>query len=195
MLIIGDVHGKVDAYKKIVESYPEGTIQVGDFGFSKEHIWHIKNIDSKHKINFGNHDDTTFLLFKHSLGACAVNTQLNLMTMRGAKSIDKMHRVKGIDWFEDEELTYEELADVVLIYDRHKPTIMVTHDCPSSVRQEMFNIPNSPPNKSKTTAALQAMLELHQPDLWIFGHHHKHKDEIINGTRFICLEELETFEI
>lgn len=49
--------------------------------------------------------------------------------------------------------------------------------------------------KSQTRTMLQKMFEEHKPELWIFGHHHKSKDEVINGTRFICLDELETFEI
>jgi hypothetical protein len=38
MIIIGDVHGKVQEYQKILQAYPEHEyIQVGDFGFSREH--------------------------------------------------------------------------------------------------------------------------------------------------------------
>ena len=68
---------------------------------------------------------------------------------------------------------------------------MITHDCPHEARKQLFGIDE----KSITTNGLQAMFESHQPDLWVFGHHHKSKNELINGTRFICLTELETMVI
>ena len=42
MIIIGGVHGKLKEYWDIIHSIPNQnkTIQVGDFGFSKEHFWH-----------------------------------------------------------------------------------------------------------------------------------------------------------
>ena len=64
LLIIGDVHGKVNEYWKILQKWDKRhcSIQVGDFGFKKQHEWHLKNIDfSQHQINFGNHDDYSFL--------------------------------------------------------------------------------------------------------------------------------------
>lgn len=73
-----------------------------------------------------------------------------------------------------------------------RPKIVVSHDCPQSVMMQLFRYPE----KSQTRTMLEMMFQEHQPELWIFGHHHKSKDEIINGgTRFICLSELETFEI
>jgi hypothetical protein len=35
------------------------------------------------------------------------------------------------------------------------------------------------------------MWETHQPELWIFGHRHVPFDQVANGTRFVCLAELE----
>jgi len=34
-------------------------------------------------------------------------------------------------------------------------------------------------------------LKEHRPKLWVFGHHHKSFDKVIDGTRFVCLAELE----
>ena len=42
---------------------------------------------------------------------------------------------------------------------------------------------------------LQMMLNEHEPELWIFGHHHRSVDQYVNNCRFKCLAELETFEI
>jgi hypothetical protein len=65
---------------------------------------------------------------------------------------------------------------------------MVTHDCPmffySTGLKKQIIIP------SVTAQALDSAFEKHQPELWIFGHHHVNVDVTIKGTRFICLNEL-----
>ena len=191
IIVIGDVHGKINRYKKILDtnnSYK--SIQVGDFGFKREHKWHLENIDStKHKINFGNHDDYTFLNKPHSLGNFSLNGKI--MTIRGADSIDKAYRTENKDWWRNEELNYTEMQQAIDAFSIYKPEIVITHDCPQQVRSQLFGINE----KSITSNGLQAMFEIHQPDLWIFGHHHKFKNEPINGTRFMCLAELDCFII
>lgn len=72
---------------------------------------------------------------------------------------------------------------------------MVTHDCPESVSLELFikngnSIGGTTQFKTRTASALQTMFEIHQPELHIFGHWHNNVDQVINGTRFICLDEL-----
>ena len=97
------------------------------------------------------------------------------------------------------ELNYQETNDVFDAYLRIKPEIVVTHDCPASVAEILFGMPTSGVNKqffkSTTRELLQGLFEEHQPRLHLFGHHHKSKDMIINGTRFICLAELETYNL
>jgi hypothetical protein len=39
------------------------------------------------------------------------------------------------------------------------------------------------------------MFSIHKPDLWIFGHWHCDADEVIDGTRFICLNELSYVDV
>lgn len=189
-LIIGDVHGKINEYWKIIQKTNLKSIQVGDFGFKKEHEWHLKNIDSaKHKINFGNHDDYAYLNKPHSLGNYSVIG--DIMTVRGADSIDKAYRIKDISWWEEEELTYDQMQNAIDSYMANKPSIMISHDCPQGIREHIFSIHD----KSITSNGLQVMFEYHQPDMWVFGHHHKSISIKINGTKFICLNELETIII
>lgn len=192
ILLIGDVHGKVDQYKKIINYHKGRSIQIGDFGFKVEHDWHLNNVDSfQHHILFGNHDYYPYLKRNHSLRNFSFINFGQIMTLRGAFSIDKMCRKEGRDWFNNEELTYNEMQYAISHYLRNKPRIVISHDCPHEVRQYLFNIHD----KSITSNGLQIMFEDHQPDIWIFGHHHMSKSETINGTRFICLAELETFII
>lgn len=190
LLLIGDVHGKVNDYWKIVSQTKMCSIQVGDFGFKKQHEWHLKNIDfTQHQINFGNHDDYTFLHEPHSLSNYSIGNEH--MTIRGADSIDKAYRTENVNWWKNEELDYQEMQRAIDHYINNKPKLMITHDCPQVVRQHLFGITE----KSMTSNGLQAMFENHQPELWVFGHHHKSKDVVINGTRFVCLAELETMVV
>lgn len=192
LMVIGDVHGKTMYYKWLLDDHNGPSIQVGDFGFKREHEWHMKNIDpTLHKINFGNHDDTTFVHEKHSLGDSHYDKKLNLMTVRGAYSIDKHHRDEGRDWWRNEQISYYQMDTAIAKCRFHQPKIMVTHDCPSSIKEKFFGYTD----KTLTNQGLQVMFEGHKPELWIFGHYHKSMDEVVDGTRFICLKELETIVI
>jgi len=190
--IIGDAHGKIGRYKEIVDNCGF-SICVGDFGFKKEWDWYLNTIDlTHHFINSGNHDYGPYMSDKtKSLGNFSYFEKLGIFTVRGAFSIDKIHRTEGLDWFSNEELTYNEGLQCFDEYVKLKPNIVVSHDCPHSVRKELFGINE----KSNTSNLLQAMFEQHQPELWVFGHHHMHQYQVINKTQFICLEELNTIKI
>lgn len=195
--IIGDVHGKTDQYKKIVDNC-ESSICVGDFGFREEWCWlinHKNNQDKNglwnHWIVMGNHDYIPFSHTYPSIKDHAFWPKENIFMVRGAESVDKHYRVEGQDWFSNEELNYQEQLKAFDKYCECKPKIVISHDCPQMVVGELFGIYD----KSQTRSMLEMMFQEHQPELWIFGHHHKSKDRIINGTRFICLDELETFEL
>lgn len=191
LTFIGDPHGKVNEYKALTEKYKK-TICVGDFGFKTQWEWHKKNIDpAYHWIVPGNHDYPPMFHEDFCLGNFKFIPEFNLFTVRGADSIDKHLRTEGIDWFENEELTYPEGLECLDLYEKCKPNIVVSHDCPQSVMTSLFGYPD----KSRTRQLLESMFEIHQPNLWVFGHHHRSKDVQILGTRFVCLAELETLTI
>jgi predicted phosphodiesterase len=192
LLVIGDVHGKIKQYNEIISKHNGCSIQVGDFGFDIEHEWFLSNVDyDNHKVVFGNHDDYSFLNSPHSLSNYSYDPINGLMTVRGAFSIDRHRRTENKDWWANEELNYAEMQEAIDFYVTNRPKIMITHDCPHDIRNMMWGIND----KSITSNGLQFMMESHQPDLWIFGHHHNPIDEVINGIRFICLGELETIII
>jgi hypothetical protein len=77
---------------------------------------------------------------------------------------------------------------------------MITHDCPTSVALEMFlskglGFGDNKQIKTRTGEALQAMFEIHQPELWVFGHWHNTLKQEINGTIFQCLGELDFIDV
>jgi len=193
MMVIGDVHGKVNKYKEIIDQ-TEQSIQLGDFGFHGSHDWHKLNVDgSKHKILFGNHDCYPYINEEYSLGdhSCLYLENTKIFTVRGALSIDKYRRTHGVDWFSNEELSYAEANRAIEDFVKFKPNIVLSHDCPSSVAQRLFGYTDH----STTSRNLQYMLDEFPPDLWIFGHYHRSIVETKFKTKFICLSELETIDI
>ncbi len=209
MLIVGDVHGKVNQFLDIVADYrsksSELIIQLGDLGFQKQ--WNevrqycLDNGEYNLRIIPGNHDDY-HRYNARSKGYVWTNVNPILVNdiwkdtpdffgLQGANSIDKHLRTEGRDWFPNEEMSYTELGSAIDWYIEQKPKYMFSHTCPSSVKKQLFGYDES----SRTEQALQVMFELHQPEYHFFGHFHSHRDEVINGTRFICLAELQTYEL
>lgn len=81
-----------------------------------------------------------------------------------------------------------------------KPRVMVTHDCPEEVAQEMVKITHmgikmNPEFASRSRQAFQSMWSAHSPQVWVFGHWHHSFDHVLRGTRFVCLAELEWKDI
>lgn len=191
MILIGDVHGKTKQYHAIIQELDEDSIQLGDLGFAEEHLWFLKNVDySRHKHLGGNHDDPSYCRYMpHTLGDYGMYK--DMFFVRGAYSIDKQYRTFGMDWWPEEELSIAEGNEALELYTQIKPSIVLSHDAPHDIRYHFWGIEN----KSYTSSLLQEMLDIHRPNLWVFGHHHERKDETILGTRFVCIEELGTLKI
>ena len=118
------------------------------------------------------------------------------MYLGGALSIDREFRVEGFSWWSDEELSTPDLNTMVDVYVNTRPEIMVTHDCPESIaRLMMVKVNSKLEMASRTRQALQSMFEFHQPVVWLFGHWHESLDKVVDGTRFICLAELEHIDL
>lgn len=190
MTIIGDVHGQVDRYWKLIQGLQGSSVQLGDFGFRREHLWHLAHVDgSKHRILFGNHDFYPLLHHTHSLGNWWLED--GVLYVRGARSVDRMLRTEGVDWWADEELDYAQFDALLGFALANRPQLIVSHDCPQGVNRNVFGHEE----KSRTGQALQRLLEICEPRLWVFGHHHRSVDVTLDGTRFKCLAELEPFEL
>lgn len=193
-LVIGDIHGKLDKYANIVrfaDFYGYNTLTVGDNGFQKEWEWGLKNLNvEKHRWLMGNHDFYPYLNCSLSLGNYGIIYD-KYFFVRGAKSIDRSHRLEGYDWFSNEELSYKEMLDCLTLYEESKPKIVITHECPDIVCEELFGINEH----SSTRKFLNELFDIHQPDFWFFGHFHKSRKKNIKGCQFQCLAELEYVQL
>ena len=210
MRFIGDVHGKFSGYKAIIKDCP-ASIQVGDMGvgFLRTHgprvgeeysnPPHYAMIRGNHRFIRGNHDSPEACA-RHSQWIPDGTIEDGTMFIGGALSIDKAFRIEGYSWWQDEELSSNELSNLVDKFIAEKPRVMITHECPEEIAIELVReIRNEtkldPRFASRTRQALQSMWSAHSPELWIFGHWHHSFDREIRGTRFICLTELEYMDL
>lgn len=204
MILIGDVHGKYDRYKKITEGLKD-TIQVGDMGVgfvSPRSGREMRNphfdwmVENNHRFIRGNHDNPS-VCTRHRQFIPDGTIEDDVMFIGGALSIDKNYRIEGLDYWSDEEISYEKLGYLISIYSEVKPRIMITHECPEYIAHDLnhrrFKL--DPMFASRTRIALQNMWEIHKPEIWVFGHWHISWKKDVLGTRFICLNELEMTEI
>lgn len=183
MLVIGDVHGKFEEYHELIKNR-DRSIQVGDMGIDYSGL---RTSGSNHYFIQGNHDN-----YKINHPQCLNNFGMldGIFYIRGAYSIDRWRKIEGETWFADEELTNNEMTEAVSLFERQKPEIVISHDCPQCIASN-FGVYD----KTMTRNGLQTMFQIHQPRLWLFGHHHRSMVDEFWGTEFRCLAELETYEV
>ncbi len=213
--IIGDVHGKIQEYGKIVDRANEAglyTLQIGDLGFSDTYnfLMSAREFDiGVNKFFRGNHDDYEFetkfpeqtKFSEFNLGEYG-HVRLNgvkLFFVRGAFSIDYMLRTPMVDWWENEQIKSDKHNEIIKLYAEIKPDIVVTHDCPDNIGKDgilksdwfldSFGY-DSDTFSTTTGKLLQSLFEMHQPSEWVFGHYHVNWKKLVNGTRFRCIQEL-----
>lgn len=201
-IYIGDVHGLFRPYKQIIRAHPN-TIQVGDLGIGfrrndassspRENPPYDEMVKANARFIRGNHDNPNSCR-RHSQWIADGMIENGTMFIGGANSIDKEFRFPGLSWWEDEELSQADMLKIMDIYLQNKPHTMVTHDAPLSAIAKIPHTHHFMDN-SRTQQFLQALWNEHKPKLWIHGHHHKTVDNMIEGTRFVCLAELEVRDL
>lgn len=204
--LIGDVHGKFKPYRNLIRDVPF-SIQVGDMGvgFMGWRGGELRPLtnppydamsEGRHLFIRGNHDNPE--VCKRQKFWIPDGTVVDgIYCLGGAVSIDRAYRTEGLDWWPDEELSYAELDRMIDDYAAIKPEIVVTHDCPASVANEIlaaFNM-RKIEDGSRTREALERMLAIHQPRLWVFGHWHVSLRFQRGRTMFQCLNELEHVDV
>lgn len=186
--IIGDVHGKIDAYVELTKN-DAYSIQVGDMGIGFNEV--VLPERNQHFFIHGNHDNPDECA-KHPnfLGRFGQATiaGVKIFFVSGGYSIDQYRRKEGVTWWRNEELSTAESFDCCLTYGDIKPDIVISHDCPSIIRNELMSHHQE---KTTTVNMLSAMFEIHRPKHWFFGHHHVSHTQTLLGTTFQCLAELE----
>jgi len=210
--IIGDVHGKFQEYIALTKGC-DYSIQVGDMGFDYSELKAIN--EDNHKFIGGNHDnydkyyasshviESTGTTGKSKDFGTATHGGLDFFFLRGGFSIDWKQRQKSFlmggakTYWDNEELSIEEMEMALWQYQKMKPDVMITHECPRSISKHvgdnkilgMFGY-NPDRFTTKTSELLEMMFQYHQPKQWYFGHYHNDWYDEINGTQFRCINEL-----
>lgn len=211
---IGDVHGKFGRYRTILQTSPHRTHQVGDMGVGFLRWPHGEPqanppfdlmVEKEATFHRGNHDSPK-VCREHKQCIQDGTVIDNMMFIGGALSIDKAMRIPDFSWWENEELPSSELRIMKMVYGVNAPPIMVTHECPESIAEMIVGsladlarpgqkIKLDPRFASRTRFAFESMFRAYKPKLWLFGHWHVPFDQVVNGTRFICLPELACLDV
>jgi len=209
LILIGDVHGKFGAYKRLLaQAADEPTFQVGDMGvgFGRP----LEKQAPHHRFIRGNHDNPEACQeHPNYAGEWGYDKNMKLFFIGGAYSVDGPLRRKMMEenpmerriWWPDEELSDDQLAAAFGMYRETKPEIMVSHDCPQSIAKKLIDSMTVKPMggfgvvSSRTSEWLEKMFSAWQPRLWFFGHYHRDWSREVNGTAFQCLNELSAVQL
>ena len=216
--IISDLHGSREAHLAHI-SQADYTLQIGDLGFDYDYLLEEGVCPEHHKFIGGNHDNYDVIAqvphYLGDYGVWSIPGLGDLFYVRGGWSIDRKHRcnynqcdsdgniVRFKDLWDEEEMSYEQCNKAIELYQQVKPKILISHECPFNIVQYVTN-PIFAHNfgydsgviRTRTNMALQAMTDFHRPKLHIFGHYHKHFDQVIDGVtgqKLICESDREHF--
>lgn len=210
---LGDIHGSWGILKQVFSRYRDNRIiQVGDLGlgflpleYEKNYLGELvpTNADPDpeafpdiFKFIRGNHDNPSKCReYPNYLGDFGVDKETGIFFVSGGFSIDFKLRTPGMDWWYDEELSMSQFNEAIELYEKTKPKFVLSHEPPIEVHDLLTT--QSAFGPSRTSQALQAMLDIHRPDFWVFGHHHKVWRKTIQGTQFACaaINQVLTFDI
>jgi predicted phosphodiesterase len=199
VVFLGDIHGEFSRIARTLHRYPgDIVVQVGDMGLGMPYFKRYRRMwvpdpnrkdpeefDPRFRFIRGNHDDPAACRkYPNYLGDFGVDPATGIFVLSGGESIDRAERIEGRDWWADEQLSYAELEKAIDSYRLARPRVVVSHECPDSVMRLLHSHHLQP---SRTSQALEAMLRIHRPDLWVFGHHHKTWEKKLEGTFFVCM--------
>jgi hypothetical protein len=196
LIVIGDIHGKVDRYLKLLARHRgEPSVQLGDFGIGFPGDEPLPPLHGNAWFIRGNHDNPkaarSHANYLDDYGSKTID-EIRIFFLSGAWSSDQWHRTEGVNWWRDEELRAAELLAAFELYARLKPEIVLTHDGPDEAVRSLLagQAAHKELARTSTGNALNAMLDAHRQGKWIFGHWHSRFRWQIGGTEFRCLPEL-----
>lgn len=205
ILFIGDTHAHFDgmdeiarwAAKLIYESgkgYIDRIVQVGDFGIWPGYAYHqdlfpVEFID-------GNHENFEILKngdYKKHFDAVHIprgTIKNGILFVGGATSIDKSQRMKGWDWFEEENISTSDEYRILDAIDSYGAEIraVVAHDAPWRVYPSVVHGIKADRETDPNARVLDNIFDLVKPKIWVHGHHHHAKRYESDDCKFISLD-------
>lgn len=204
LCLIGDPHGNIGRLQSVLNydgiQKADKRILLGDIGYGFDNTLdaQLNKLLSETNTHFihGNHDNYDVLKsHPNFLGRFSFDEQLGILFISGEHSIDKSLRVPFIDWWPTEQLNIREADECIELVRHNKDKIkyIVSHGCPKSIIPHM--IPKNAPllGTSLTAFLLESIKEIVKPKEWIFGHYHKNRRIIVDGTKFVCVDILSQY--
>lgn len=217
-LILGDIHGAWGDAEDIIKKAQDEIgpfdqiIQVGDmgFGFPGVRPWDFtpgipckwvdgnhENFDLLHKRslpNFG-HDPYHVVWPQEWQKFLSTWTYMprgtiedGILYIGGAASIDRGYRQNGINWWPQENISYEDEQRTLDAIEDYKGSIhtIISHDCPTSfvmrpvLRGEEYHDGNR--------RFLEHIRYLVKPKRWFFGHYHARYSGTFEDCEWRCVD-------
>jgi len=193
------------AYDMIVAQHgePELLIQVGDFGFwPREPQLAVWDREFNHPCLWidGNHEDfwTLNKRDEENWGFDPYHTPPGLdkwkgllerwtylprgtildgvLFIGGAKSIDKLYRTHGLDWFPEENISYPEMTQILEGIEAYGPEnihTIITHEAAEGFDvREACKLTGGKLFIDSNMRFLLEVLQQVKPERWFFGHYH-----------------------
>ena len=218
IVFVGDVHGRFDLLRSLIDKTKcTAVVVAGDFGFWLNYAYHkyehelgdpfkvpVYFVDGNHE----HHDMLTDLVDMHGVhspidvgnnafyiprGCVFELGGYRICGAGGAFSIDYMLRVPHRSWFEQEQFTTDDLKK----FDRNQHVdIVVSHTCPFAIFDQLVDsLPMYIDNDQfASEKALDSVLTMYKPNLWIFGHWHHQGTYKHENTTFHLLNMLRDHE-
>lgn len=99
----------------------------------------------------------------------------------GAVSIDEKWRTPQVDWWPQEQLTYDELNQIRAL---EPVDVLFSHDCPTTIPMRMMNHLESAMHRGMMNIAADVL----RPKTWFHGHMHIHAKYMYNNTEVYGLD-------
>ena len=214
-VFVGDTHARFGHLNQfIADHHPDNVFVCGDFGYWNEqsfggpdyNMWdRLQPNNTKVYFCDGNHEDFNLLCqleqqhgtehpieVKQNVYYCPRGSTLTLddgtkiLFFGGAYSIDKHLRIKDVNWFEQEQATFEQL-------ERVKNTdvdVVVSHTCPKRLISDVAlrcSIPLTKITQCQTETVLDKLFDIVKPKEWYFGHWHQSGTFKRDGCQFVML--------
>jgi hypothetical protein len=192
--LMGDIHGCWQYIDNARKRTKNTIIVAGDFGigFERSDDGIVMPDPYFNNVKFvrGNHDNPYICEQRNDyLGDYGVSGDVGFIS--GAWSIDRAYRTESIDWWMNEELSYDQLNKAIDLIVAKKPPIIISHCAPQIFAKELVRELYG----NRTEQAMQSLFDQYQPEQWICGHYHCPMNLKIGRTMFTCLDIAETMEI
>lgn len=202
--VMGDVHAEFGLLNTFIHrKRPSLILQCGDFGYwpripARDRRGRIRPrrpvIAGDTRVHFcdGNHEDHWSLgalagpeifpnVFYMKRGSTLVLPDgRTVLFVGGAASVDRNWRTPGHDWFPEETLATEDIADLP----EQRVDIVVSHTCPV----EFAVCADTERARDPSRLALSHVLQRCRPTRWFFGHFHSYQTGNTLGCQWTALD-------